>query len=97
MISTFLIDFDSGISIREASISLERSMIAWAMDKSGGNQMNAAKILKTQRTTLQSKMYKYKMLLPPEGNKKRRGRFCPVCGSNNVTTACPPLCEGRKA
>ena len=50
---------EGGIFLQEAIEMLERGMIAGALDRNGGNQSNASKLLGIHRNTLQRKITEY--------------------------------------
>jgi len=50
---------EGGIFLQEAIEMLERGMIAGALDRNGGNQSNASKLLGIHRNTLQRKIEGY--------------------------------------
>jgi len=58
---------DANIFLQEAVEVLEKSMIQLALERSGGNQCSASKLLGIHRNTLQRKIVEYGL-----GNKRTR-------------------------
>lgn len=55
---------DGNIFLQEAIEVLERSMIQSALDRNGGNQSAASKLLGIHRNTLQRKIAEYEIKAP---------------------------------
>ena len=58
---------EEGISLKQHLVSIERSLIEQALERSRGNVSQTAKLLQLQRTTLIEKINKYGMRVAAEG------------------------------